>query len=157
MTTATRPMPRELIAAAIRGHGEHLLDLTLDDFASDDADVLRLIGWRLVNSGNREAFRFGRRLLDKAAHGRLFPPPHSRWWPGPSAGALGLSALLNPYSIELMWVDGKPQWRIGGRLWVRDEDRDWRWFPLLHVDTYAEAARTDIFWIRLGRRMQHAV
>lgn len=157
MTIAIRPTPRELLHAALRLHAQYVLDMELDDFAADDADVLRMVGWRLVNSGDREAFRAGRKLLDKAANGRLHPLPHPRWWMGPSEGVLGLSGLLDPYDIELAWIGGRPEWRVGGRLWVGGKDRDWRWWPLLHVDTYAETARTDVFWIRLGRRMYHAV
>lgn len=157
MTTVKRPTPRQMIHAALRLHAQYVLDMELDDFAAEDADVLRMVGWRLVHSGDREAFRMGRKLLDKAANGRMFPPPHPRWWMGPSAGALGLSGLLDPYSIDLAWIEGKPTWRVGGRLWVGGKDRDWRWYPLLHVDVYAEVARTDLFWIRLGKRMHHAV
>ncbi|RVM58379.1 hypothetical protein CN128_09815 [Sinorhizobium meliloti] len=157
MKIAIRPTPRELLHAALLVHAQHVLDMELDDFAEDDDVVLRMVGWRLVNSGDREAFRAGRKLLDKAADGFLLPPPHPRWWVGPSVGAIGLSGLLDPYSIELMWIDGMPQWQVGGRLWVSGKDRDWHWYPLLHVDAFAEVARTDLFWIRLGRRMYHAV
>ncbi|OLP53322.1 hypothetical protein BJF92_00710 [Rhizobium rhizosphaerae] len=157
MTVAIRRTSRELLHAAIERHVQHLLDVHVEDFGKEDDVVLRMVGWHLINSGDREAFRSGRKLLDKAANGRLHPPPHPRWWVGPSAGALDLAGLLDPYSVELMWIDGRPQCRVGGRLWVRDDDRDWRWYPLLHVDRHADAARTDVFWIRLGRRMHHAV
>lgn len=157
MTIAIRPTPRELLYAALERHAQHVLDMELDDFAEEDSVVLRMVGWRLVSSGDRDAFRWGRRLLDKAANGRLFPPPHPIWWVGPSNGALGLSGFLDPYNIDLAWIDGKPTWRVCGRLWVSGKDRDWRWYPLLHVDQYAEHARTDLFWIRLGKRMHHAV
>ncbi|NKQ73404.1 hypothetical protein C3Y89_24170 [Rhizobium sp. UPM1132] len=155
--TITRPTSRELIAAALRDHGGILHDLRVDDLADEHDIVLRRVGWRLVESGDVEAFRTGRRLLDKAANGRLFPPPHPRWWVGPGKRVLDVDASLNPYSIELAWRDGKPHWEIGGRLWLHGEDRNWRWYHLLHIDTHAEWARTSICWLRLGKRMHHAV
>jgi len=157
MATDTRPTPRQMIASAIRSFGEILTDLSVMDLSGDDADVLRRVGWLLVNSGDEQAFCCGRRLLDKAANGRLHAPPHKRWWPGPGKRTADLEATLNPYSIELAWRDGRPRWEIGGRLWLHGVDHDWRWYPLLHVDAHAEWARTQICWIRLGKRMQHAV
>jgi hypothetical protein len=96
-------------------------------------------------------------MLERAANGRIFPPPHKRWWAGPGKQSADLQAVLHPYSIELAWRESKPRWEIGGRLWLHGIDRDWRWWPLLHVDASAEWARTSICWIQLGRRMQHAV
>ncbi|MBY5873758.1 hypothetical protein HFN53_17205 [Rhizobium leguminosarum] len=154
--TILRPNARDLIAAALRDHGDVLHDLRVDDLAEEDDVVLRRVGYRLVESGDRAAFGAGRRMLERAANGRLFPPPHKRWWTGPRKSALGLEVRLDPYSIELAWRDGKPRWELGGRLWLHGVDRDWRWWPLLHVDANAEFARTKTFWIGLGRRMQHA-
>ncbi|MGO7445163.1 hypothetical protein [Rhizobium ruizarguesonis] len=155
--TILRPNARDLIAAALRDHGDVLHDLRVDDLAEEDDVVLRRVGYRLVESGDRAAFGAGRRMLERAANGRLFPPPHKRWWTGPGKRTADLEAMLNPYSVELVWRDGRPDWEIGGRLWLHGVDRDWRWYPLLHVDPNAEWAKTDICWIRLGRRMRHAV
>lgn len=154
--TVTKPTSRDLIATAIRHHGEILHDLRADDLADEDDVVLRRLGYRLVRSDDRPAFESGRRMLERASQGRLFPPPHKRWWTGPGKRAVDLEAVLHPYSVELVWRDGKPRWEIGGRLWLHGVDRDWRWWPLLHIDASAEWARTSICWIRLGRRMQHA-
>ncbi|MGO8083520.1 hypothetical protein [Rhizobium leguminosarum] len=155
--TVTKPTSRDLIATALRDHGEVLHEVRVDDLAEEDNVVLRRLGYRLVESGDRAAFKSGRRMLERAANGRIFPAPHKRWWVGPGRRTADLEAVLNPYSIELSWRDGKPRWEIGGRLWLHGVDRDWRWYPLLHVDTSAEWARTSVCWIRLGRRMQHAV
>jgi hypothetical protein len=153
----TRPTARDLIAAALRDHGDVLHDIRVDDLADEDDFVLRRLGYRLVQSRDRAAFESGRRMLERASNGRLFPPPHKRWWTGPGNRTADLQAVLHPYSVELVWRNGKPCWEIGGRLWLHGIDRDWRWYPLLHVDDAAEWARTSICWIQLGRRMQHAV
>ncbi|MBP2445149.1 hypothetical protein [Rhizobium leguminosarum] len=155
--TILRTTARDLIAAVLRDHSAILRDIRVDDLADEDDVVLRRVGYRLVQSGDRAAFETGRRLLDLAARGRLYPPPHRRWWTGPDKRALGLEARLDPYSVELVWRDSKPRWEVGGRLWLHEQDRDWRWWPLLHVDANAEYARTKTFWVALGRRMQHAV
>jgi len=155
--TVTRPTARDLIAAALRTHGDVLHDVRVDDLAGEEDVVLRRLGYRLVQSGDRAAFEVGRRMLERAANGRIFPPPHRRWWTGPGKRSLGFKVRLDPYSIELVWRDGKAAWEVGGRLWVHGIDRDWRWWPVLHVDAAAEFARTKTFWVRLGRRMQHAV
>lgn len=153
--TVTKPTSRDLIATAIRHHGEILHDLRADDLADEDDVVLRRLGYRLVRSDDRPAFESGRRMLERASQGRLFPPPHKRWWTGPGKRVAELEAVLHPYSIELVWKAEKPCWEIGGRLLLHGVDRDWRWYPLLHVDQTAEWARTSISWIQLGRRMQH--
>lgn len=155
--TVTRPTSRELIMAALRDHGDVLRDLRIDDLADEDDVVLRRLGYRLVQSGDRSAFETGRRMLDRAANGRIFPPPHKRWWTGPGKRTADLLAVLHPYSVELVWRDGRPRWEIGGRLWLHGVDRDWKWYPLLHIDAAAEWARTNICWVQLGKRMQHAV
>ncbi len=152
-----RPTSQQLIRDAIRDHEKLLRSLSISDLAEEDDVVLRLVGYRLVQSGDRHAFVSGRRLLDRAARGRLFPPPHQRWWMGPGKRTADLEAILNPYSVELVWRDGKARWEIGGRLWLHGSDRDWRWYPLLHVDGAAEWARTNLCWMRLGKRMQRAV
>ncbi|MBY5329550.1 hypothetical protein [Rhizobium leguminosarum] len=154
--TVRRLTASELIACALRDHGEILPDLKLDDLSDKEDVVLRRLGYRLVQSGDRSAFQTGRRMLERASNGRLFPPPHRRWWMGPGKRTADLQAVLHPYSIELSWNEGKPRWELGGRLWLHGVDRDWRWYPLLHVDEAAEWARTNICWIKLGRRMQHA-
>lgn len=155
--TVTRPTSRELIMAALRDHGDVLHDIRVDDLSDEDDVVLRRLGYRLVQSRDRAAFESGRRLLERASNGRLFPLPHCRWWTEPGKRMADLQAVLHPYSIELVWREGKPRWEIGGRLWLHGVDRDWRWYPLLHVDEAAEWARTKICWIQLGQRMQHAV
>lgn len=153
----TRPISRDLISAALRDHADVLQDIRVDDLAEEDNVVLRRLGYRLIGSGDRMAFERGRRMLERAANGRIFPPPHKRWWPGPGKHAVDLAAVLHPYTIELVWRGGKPRWALGGRLWLHGIDRDWRWYPLLHVDEVGEWARTSTFWIQLGRRMTHAV
>lgn len=153
--TINRPTARDLIAGALRDHGDVLHNVRVDDLADEDDVVLRRLGYRLVQSGDRPAFEAGRRLLDRASRGRLFPPPHKRWWTGPRKRTADLQAVLHPYSVELVWRDGRPLWEIGGRLWLHGIDRDWRWYRLLHVDPNAEWARTNLCWIQLGRRMQH--
>lgn len=155
--TTTRPTSRDLIAAALRHHAEILHDIRVDDLADEDDVVLRRLGYCLVRSDDRSAFESGRRMLERASQGRLFPPPHRRWWTGPGKRAADLEAVLHPYSVELVWREGKARWEIGGRLWLHGVDRDWRWYKLLHVDGAAEWARTSICWIQLGRRMIHAV
>lgn len=154
--TINRPTAHDLIAAALRDHVDLLDNLLVDDLLDEDDVVLRRLGFRLVQSGDRGAFETGRRLLERASRGRLFPPPHRRWWTGPGKNALALEARLDPYSIELVWRNERPAWEVGGRLWLHGVDKDWRWWPLLHVDANAEFARTKSFWIGLGRRMQHA-
>lgn len=152
-----RPTSLDLIATALRHHTEILQDVRIDDLADEEDVVLRRLGYRLIGSGDRMAFERGRRMLERAANGRIFPPPHKRWWPGPSKHAADLAAVLHPYTIELVWRGGKSRWELGGRLWLHGIDKDWRWYPLLHVDEVGEWARTSTFWIQLGRRMTHAV
>lgn len=104
--TITRPTSRDLIASTLRDHGGILHDLRVDDLADEDDVVLRRVGHRLVESGDRAAFEAGRRLLERASHGRLFPPPHKRWWTWPGRRTADLETVLHPYSIELAWRDG---------------------------------------------------